>query len=106
MFFSYDVDSIKNYVFSSSEFKAIIGASKLVSDFDVIANNFLENENSYVIHAVGGTGLAIVLSEELHRIEQELIKAFEENVPGGFFNYFFCRFLSFGINLWTKKKKN
>ncbi len=82
--FSYDVDSIKNYVFSSSEFKAIIGASKLVSDFDVIANNFLENENSYVIHAVGGTGLAIVLSEELHRIEQELIKAFEENVPGGF----------------------
>jgi hypothetical protein len=81
---SYDVDSIKNYIFSSSEFKAIIGASKMVSDYDENVKKFLSKENSYVVHAVGGTGLAVVLKDDSERIESELNRRFKEIVPGGF----------------------
>ncbi|PNR94430.1 hypothetical protein HWHPT5561_08585 [Petrotoga sp. HWH.PT.55.6.1] len=81
---SYDVDSIKNYIFSSSEFKAIIGASKMVSDYDEKVKKFLSKENSYVVHAVGGTGLAVILKDDSKRIEEELRQSFKEIVPGGF----------------------
>ncbi|MBL5982014.1 hypothetical protein NAAC61_08290 [Petrotoga sp. 8T1HF07.NaAc.6.1] len=81
---SYDVDSIKNYIFSSSEFKAIIGASKMVSDYDQKVKEILKKENSYLVHAVGGTGLAIILKDDSERIEKELRQIFKKIVPGGF----------------------
>jgi hypothetical protein len=81
---SYDVDSIKNYIFSSSEFKAIIGASKMVSNYDQKVKEILKKENSYLVHAVGGTGLAIILKDDSERIEKELRQIFKEIVPGGF----------------------
>lgn len=81
---SYDVDSIKNYVFGSSEFKAIIGASKIVSNFDEMMKKELSSKNTYIVHAVGGTGLIIVLKDDVEEIEEVIKNKFNKNVPGGY----------------------
>jgi vacuolar-type H+-ATPase subunit F/Vma7 len=81
---SYDVDSIKNYVFGSSEFKAIIGASKIVSNFDEMMKKELSSKNTYIVHAVGGTGLIILLRDDVEEIEKIIKNTFNKNVPGGY----------------------
>jgi len=79
---SYDVPSIKKYIFASNDFKAIVGASKALDKFDSTAKKVLEAEGTHVIITAGGTGLAICRISNKEKIEEKLKKSFTENVPG------------------------
>lgn len=78
---SYDVNSIQKYIFQSSNIKAIMGASKIIEEFDKQVID--EMREFYVVTAIGGTGMIIVPSDR-ERDSKEKIKAlFYQNVPGG-----------------------
>ncbi|WP_147434813.1 Cas10/Cmr2 second palm domain-containing protein [Mesotoga sp. HF07.pep.5.2.highcov] len=79
---SYDVPSIKRYIFSTSDFRGMFGASNALSRFDSLATEELEKLGSHVVIAAGGTGLLICSVEDSKIITDWLNESFSKNVPG------------------------
>lgn len=79
---SYDVPSIKKYIFSSNDFKSILGASRALDKFDSTANKILQKQQAHVIITAGGTGLAICNPSSKEIIEEKVRTSFQEKVPG------------------------
>ena len=79
---SYDVPSIKRYIFSTSDFRGMFGASNALSRFDSLATERLENLGAHVVIAAGGTGLLICTIEDSEIITDWLNHNFSKNVPG------------------------
>jgi len=79
---SYDVPSIKRYIFSTSDFRGMFGASNALSRFDSLATEELEKLGSHVVIAAGGTGLLICSIEDSKIITDWLNESFSKNVPG------------------------
>ena len=79
---SYDVPSIKRYIFSTSDFRGMFGASNALSRFDSLATEELEKLGSHVVIAAGGTGLLICSTEDSKIITDWLNENFSKNVPG------------------------
>jgi len=78
---SYDVDSIKSYIFAPDEFQAIIGGSVLVRRFDEEIAERLGNR-AVKVYTGGGSGMFLTDEEHLEEIKEEIKSAFESYVPG------------------------
>lgn len=78
---SYDVDSIKSYIFAPDEFQKIIGGSVLIRQFDEeIAENL--KDLAVRIFSGGGSGMFLVSKQNCERTKETIVETFKNKVPG------------------------
>ena len=78
---SYDVDSIKSYIFAPDEFQGIIGGSVLVRQFDEEIAEVL-SDIAVKVFTGGGSGMFLTSSSDREMVERRIEETFKDNVPG------------------------
>ncbi|HOO73925.1 MAG TPA: hypothetical protein PLS66_01410 [Tepiditoga sp.] len=104
--FSYDVDSIKNYIFSSNEFKAIMGASYIVKEFDSFISKESKVKGYHVVNCIGGTGLFLISKNEVSQLKELIESSFKKIVIGGTLTTSWCDFWPFELINGLETKGN